>query len=380
MTADAATRGIRMVDPRGSIAMFSRDVYPPYNRPPLTKALWKGKPIEQIFRRTHERDVNLYLGRTIQAIDRQSKVVVDDSGNPYRYQKLLLATGGVPRRFSFGDPGIIYYRTLADYERLRSMTTSPHRVAVIGGGFIGSELAAALKMNGQDVALIFPENGLGGRVYPPDLAQFLTGYFKEHGVDVFPNTRVSGIRKNGDRWVVRSDRGEFVTADILIAGIGIIPETQLAQAAGLSVGNGIVVNEYLQTDDPDIFSAGDVANFYNPALDAKIRVEHEDNANTMGMLAGRNMAGEHFHYDYLPYFYSDIFDHSYEALGELNPDLEIVSDWQDPYRKGVVYYLREGRIRGVLLWNILGRISNARELILEKTASNSEKVKGRISY
>jgi NADPH-dependent 2,4-dienoyl-CoA reductase/sulfur reductase-like enzyme len=148
--------------------------------------------------------------------------------------------------------------------------------------------------------------------------------------------------------------------------------------AGLEVDNGIVVDEALRTSHPDIYAAGDVAAFYNPALDQRIRVEHEDNANTMGQVAGRSMAGATVTYDHLPFFYSDLFELGYEAVGELNAKLEIIADWQEPYRKGVVYYLQGGRVRGVLLWDIWGQVDAARALIAEAGPFQAENLKGRL--
>ena len=141
----------------------------------------------------------------------------------------------------------------------------------------------------------------------------------------------------------------------------------------------MVVQPTLQTNDPDVYAAGDVARFYNPALDRKMRVEHEDNANTMGEMAGRSMAGEPIKYDHLPYFYSDLFDLGYEAVGDINPELEIVSDWAEPFKKGLVYYLEKGRVRGVLLWDVWGKVDEARALIAEAGPFTQSNLAGRIT-
>jgi NADPH-dependent 2,4-dienoyl-CoA reductase/sulfur reductase-like enzyme len=163
-----------------------------------------------------------------------------------------------------------------------------------------------------------------------------------------------------------------------VAGLGILPNTELAQAAGLSVDDGIVVDDLLQASRPGVFAAGDVASFPNAALAMRMRVEHEDNANTMGRQAGRNMAGAGERYMHLPYFYSDLFDLGYEAVGELDARLEVVSDWKEPYREGVVYYLRDGRVRGVLLWNVWGQVDRARELIASPQAVRPDSLRGRL--
>jgi len=383
MTAAAAVEGIREIDQSGSIGLFSGEAHAPYDRPPLTKKLWKGEPLESIWRHTESQEVTLHLGRTIRHVDVRKRRVTDDQGTTYGYRKLLLATGGTPRRLPFGGEQIIYFRTLDDYQRLRALTTSGQRFAVIGGGFIGSELAAALAMNGKSVTMIFPDAGVGGRMFPPDLAAFVSDYYQNKGVELLPGKRVGGFQTQGGRAVLKvtsaAGQGEQeIVADGVVAGIGIQPNIELAQAAGLTVENGIHVDASLCTKEPDIYAAGDAANFYNPALDKRLRVEHEDNANTMGRLAGQAMAGQAVNYDHLPYFYSDLFDLGYEAVGEVDSRLETVADWQEPHRKGVVYYLQGGRVRGVLLWNVWEQVDAARKLIAEPGPFNRENLKGRL--
>jgi 3-phenylpropionate/trans-cinnamate dioxygenase ferredoxin reductase component len=363
MTADSAVKGIREVDGIGSIALFSAEPDPPYDRPPLTKGLWKGKPVEKIWRGTQDRGVEMHLNTKIVALDQKNRKVTDSASNEHSYEKLLLATGGKPRRLPFGDDSILYYRSFRDYERLKAATAAKQHFAVIGGGFIGSEIAAALTMNGKQVVMAFPEAGIGAAVYPEDISLHLVDYYREKGVVVHPREMVSGLETDGDQKVLKTQSGHEYRADVVIAGIGIMPNTGLAKEAGLETDNGIIVDEHCRTSDPDIYAAGDVAEFYNPTLNKRMRVEHEDNANTMGKLAGRNMAGAVESYDYLPMFYSDLFDHGYEAVGELNSELETFADWQEPYQKGVIYYLKDNQVRGVLLWNVWDQVDNARELI-----------------
>jgi NADPH-dependent 2,4-dienoyl-CoA reductase/sulfur reductase-like enzyme len=383
MTADAAVRGIREADRAGSIGLLGAEGHPPYDRPPLSKKLWKGKPLESIWRQTESPGVTLHLGRTARHLDPQNKRVTDDQGTAYGYGKLLLATGGTPRRLPFGGEQIIYFRTLDDYTHLRELIGRGERFAVIGGGFIGSEVAAALAMNGKKVVMAFPEAGIGSRMFPHDLAQFLNDFYQQKGVEVLAGQVVNGLETRGGRAVlkVRDSQGQGereVVADGVVAGIGIQPNVELAQAAGLEVDNGIRVDASLRTSHPDIYAAGDVANFYNPALDKRLRVEHEDNANTMGRLAGQAMAGRTVSYDHLPSFYSDLFELGYEAVGETDSRLETVADWKEPYREGVVYYLRDGRVRGVLLWNVWEQVDAARKLIAEPGPFRPDGLKGRL--
>jgi 3-phenylpropionate/trans-cinnamate dioxygenase ferredoxin reductase subunit len=378
MTADAAVRGIRELDPNGEIGMIGNDQNPPYNRPPLSKKLWTGKPLESIWRRTPEFSVDLFLGRTVLSLELGKKVVRDDQGTQYTYEKLLLATGGMPRRLPFGPQDIIYYRTLDDYRRLRELSEHVERFAVIGGGFIGSEIAAALTMNGKKVTMLFPDRGIGARIYPAELSGYLNEFFLQKGVEIISGVSVKDIQKQANKYRIVTDKGEVIQVDGVVAGIGIQPNVELARAAGLPVGNGIVVDDTLHAGHPDIFAAGDVAEFNNPTLSKRLRLEHEDNANTMGKQAGRNMAGANEPFHYLPYFYSDLFELGYEAVGELDSRMETVVDWAEPFKKGVVYYLASGRVRGVLLWNVWDSVPKARLLLAEPGPFSAADLKGRL--
>jgi len=366
MTADAAVRGIREIDAKGRIGLISSESDAPYDRPPLTKSLWKDKSIETVWRHTDALTVDLILGRTVKSIDVQRRSVLDGQQDAYVYEKLLLATGGTPRRLSFGDGSIIYFRTLTDYRWLRALAERGRRFAVIGGGFIGSEIAAALATNQKEVVMIFPGRGICDRVFPTDLSRFLNDYYQKKGVQLLTGESVVGMEKQSERFVLKTSSNREIVVDGVVAGLGITPNVELAQAAGVKVENGIVVDELLRTSNPDIFAAGDVATFYNPALRKRLRVEHEDNANTMGRRAGRNMAGETEPYSHLPFFYSDLFDLGYEAVGELDARLKVTADWQDRFRTGTLYYHDEDRVRGVLLWNVWGQVDAARKLIAAK--------------
>jgi 3-phenylpropionate/trans-cinnamate dioxygenase ferredoxin reductase subunit len=368
MTGSAAISGIRKNDADGSIAMFTKEGYGPYNRPPLTKGLWNGMQINDIMRPTDTEKIDLYLNTPVTRVEPKQKRILTQTGAQFTYEKLLLATGGHPTHLPDAAEGVIYFRTRADYEKVRKLADSKREFCVIGGGFIGSEIAAALTKHGCQVTMVFPEIGVSGRVFPNDLSAFLNQYYREKWVNILNGHMVDSIRKDDGKYTVhyRDSKTQSTaekTFDMVIVGIGIKPDVSLAKEAGIETGNGILVNDFLQTSIPDIFAAGDVASFYNYGLGKRTRVEHEDNANKMGMRVGLNMSGEMEKYEHFPFFYSDLFELGYEALGELDKQYRIVEDWTDPFRKGTIYYLHEDKVRGLVFWNLWGKVDRGREII-----------------
>ena len=361
LTADAACKGIRGLDPDGSIVLVGEELHPPYARPPLSKALWKGDEESTIWRGTDELGVELRLGRRIVALDLERREARDDLGVSYAYEKLLLATGGRTRRLPFGGEEVIYFRTLDDYRRLRALADGGARFVVIGGGFIGSEIAAALALDGRAVTMVFPEAGIGSRIFPADISVALNDYYRDRGVEVLAGASVTGIEQGR----VTLGDGRVLEAATVVAGLGIEPSVELAADAGLPVANGIVVDAFGRVGGrDDVFAAGDVARFPVATLGGELRIEHEDHAKSHGRQVGANMAGADQPYEHLPFFYSDLFDLGYEAVGELDPRLDTLGDWSDLGAEATIYYVdHEHRPRGVLLWNRFGQVDAARGLI-----------------
>ena len=384
MTGSAAVNGIRENDPDGSIALFTKEQFPPYKRPPLTKGLWADKDVKSIMMSLDDSRVDLYQETAIKKISPDERLVSASNGEEYQYKKLLLATGGDPRHLPGEPESVIYYRTLADFHTLKEQTEHKERFCIIGGGFVGSELAAALSNNHKEVTIIFPEAGISGTLFPDDLANFLVDYYQGKGVSVLNRKLVDSIQKEGDHFRVKyhsvdensSDEDVF---DAVIAGIGIKPNTALAESCGIEVDDGIIVNEYLQTNIPDVYAAGDVANFFHISLGKRVRVEHENNANTMGKLVGNNLSGEHIKYDHFPYFYSDLFDLGYEAVGEINKAFETFEDWIEPYRKGTIFFLQDSRIRGLIFWNLWDKVEQGQAVISSGQTFQKSELSGMFS-
>ena len=371
LAGGSAVDGIREIDSRNPVLLIGAERFLPYDRPPLTKKLWfHQKKVEDLFMHNQSHyDVNkitVELETSVASIDASRKTVTDSRGETYRFEKLLLATGGYPRTLPIPGgnlDGIYYYRYLNDYLRLREQAGEGVSATVIGGGFIGSEIAAALRINKVNVTVLFPESYLCARVFPRYLGLAIQQHFRDRGIAILEEDAPVSISRKNDMFTVQTKKGAQVRSEILIVGIGILPSIELARAAGLEVGNGIVVNQYLATSHPDIFAAGDNALFPYQALGRPMRVEHWDNAVIQGKQAGRNMAGASEPYTHLPYFFSDLFDFGYEAVGDVNSELQTYPDWQKENDTGIIYYVQDHTIRGAMMCNVWNKVDAARDMI-----------------
>ena len=405
MTADAAAKAIRRADPTGSVVLISAEADAPYRRPPLSKALWNGEDPAKVFLGTEKHGVEMLLSDRSVALDVDSHEVTTAGGKQVRYERLLLATGVRPRTLPdipVGGP-IFTYRNLADFREARRRSGPGNRVLVVGGGFIGAELAAGLVRAGSEVHMVFREQAISAMRFPLELAQAVTADYRARGVKIHASNGVASVAVDDDSASVEFIDGAGGKFDLIIVGVGAIPNDELASEAGLKVDNGIVVDEQLRAKsvrgpngeamDPvaaDVYAAGDVASFPWPRPLARGRIEHEDNAVTMGAHAGRQMAASFLGqgragasseqqgaaYTHLPFFYSDLFDNGYEALGILDSRLETVVDWRQPGKEGVVYYLDDGLVVGILLWNTWGQVDEARELLLAARQVDKSDLRG----
>ncbi|OII29496.1 pyridine nucleotide-disulfide oxidoreductase [Curtobacterium sp. MMLR14_010] len=384
MVADAAARGIRELDTDGTIGVLSEDVDRPYARPALSKKLWTDPDFswdEKVDLHTEETGAEFLLGTRVESIDRTAKTVTTADGATHGYEQLLIATGGKPRGLPGLEPSdrVLDYRSAADYRRLRSLADAGAHVVVVGGGYIGTEIAAGVVQSGARVTLVDPDEVVGGAMFPDDLARAFQQRFVDHGVELRTGRRVTEGSQTADGVTLTLDDGSVVEADAVVVGLGIEPVTGLAADAGLTVDDGIVVSSTLVTDDPAVFAAGDVARYPDRILGTR-RVEHVDNAQQQGRQAGRNLADADETYDHTPMYYSNVFDMGYEAVGTVSTDLRTVEDWQDPTVTGVVYYLDEDdTVRGVLLWNVSDKTDDARKVLAEANSLTPDMLPGRIT-
>ena len=338
----------------GRLVLVGDEVHRPYERPPLSKDYMLGKA-ERDKAFVHppgwyaEHDVELELATSVTSIDRAEHRVVTAGGEPLGYDKLLLATGASPRRLT--APGadlaaVAYLRSLDDSDRIKAALRPDARIAIIGGGWIGLEVAAAARSAGAQVTVLEGAELPLLRVLGPEVATVFADLHRAHGVDLRCSISVTGIEPDGDGAVVRLGDGAGVPADTVIVGVGVSPNTSLAEAAGLRVDNGVVVDEHLRSSDPDIFAAGDVANAYHPILHRALRVEHWANALHQPDVAARSMLGMDASYDRLPYFFTDQYDLGMEYHGHAEPgDFdEVVLRGDLGARAFFAFWLRDGHV------------------------------------
>lgn len=299
----------------------------PYERPPLSKGYLLGtEPLSNVFVHPAEwyvdHDVDLRLGITAQTIDLEARTV-SAGQEQIAFDRLLIATGATARRLPVVqgvEIPITYLRTIEDSERIHAMLQQGRRIAVIGGGWIGLEVAAAARNAGCDVVVIEAMANPLVRVLGSELGEVFGDLHRSHGVDLRTNASVSSVDADSGQAMVNLADGTTVVADLVVVGIGVTPNTSLADYAGLKVDNGIVVDELLRTSHPDVFAAGDVANAHHPTLGRHLRVEHWDNAIAQGRAAARNMLGAGEPYAQLPYFFTDQYDAGLEYVGSIGPE------------------------------------------------------------
>lgn len=353
-----ACEGIRKVDTKGSIALVTQESHVPYQRPPLSKGYLLSKEgLDQVYLETaayyEENRIELLQGVRATRLDPAAHTVELDNGRALTYGKLLLATGGRALRLPIPGndlPGVLVLRTIEDSERIREAAAGGRRAVVLGGSFIGAEVAAGLAMMGLDVSMAFPEGRLLERVVNTDVGAMLHRKYADHGVRIHAGIVPDCIEGN-DRVerVVLAD-GTVLEADLVVMGVGIALNTELAQEAGLTMGDrgAIIVDRYLRTSDPDIYAIGDIASWPDRTFKRNLRVEHWDVARRQGLRAGRNMAGEEKGYVSLPYFFSDLFDLSFEVWGDLTTWDRTVVRGDIDAGQFAVFYFDQGIMTGVL--------------------------------
>jgi 3-phenylpropionate/trans-cinnamate dioxygenase ferredoxin reductase component len=374
-----AVASLRAEGYRGAIVLVGEEPYPPYQRPPLSKAYLSGdferarlflKP-ESFFAESCE----LQLGLGVAAIDRRAKRVrfADDTTLPY--SKLLLATGARPRRIDYPGKqfdGVHYLRGIDDVDALRPQLTKGAKLVVIGGGYIGLEVAAVAASHGVEVTIVEAADRLMPRTVSPLVSAFYEEVHTAHGVRVVVGAKADGLEDEG-RVVAVHARGERIPADVVLIGVGVVPNSELAEEAGLACDNGIVVDEFARTSDPDIFAAGDCTN-HPYFAGGRVRLESVQNAVDQAKIAALGMLGKQQAYREVPWFWSDQYDLKLQIAGLSRAGDATVLRGEPGMRKFAVFHFREGRIAAVEAINAAQDYIVGRKLIAAGKPVSAERL------
>ncbi len=320
----AAKQLVELGMPPEQLAIISSDNAVPYERPPLSKGFLAGKDAEDAIRISpadfyKQHGITLELQRRVANVDLKGKRLVLDGSGEFAFEKLVIATGARPRMLNV--PGanlknVFYLRSLSDSKAIRDALTGVKQALVIGGGFIGMEVAAVLNQKGIAVTMVLNEDRIWQRFFSPEMSSFFEGYYTARGVKIIKSTSVNELLGSITVASAVLANGESVSCDLVVAGIGVTPVVDVLTTSGLEINNGVVVNEFLQTSNPDVYAAGDVANYQDVIFKKRRRVEHWDNAVSQGQYIARALMGEKAPFKHVPYFFSDVFDLSYEYWGD----------------------------------------------------------------
>jgi 3-phenylpropionate/trans-cinnamate dioxygenase ferredoxin reductase subunit len=351
----------------GRLILVGGETLRPYERPQLSKGYLRG----EIARDTiyvhdagfyESQGIELRLGRGVEHVDLANSAVVLEGGERVRYDRLLLTTGAAPRRLRVPGrdlEGVYYLRSVEDSDALRARITRGGRVVVVGAGWIGCEVAASARQGGLEVTVIAPDRVPLERVLGAELGTIYHDLHGDHGVHMLLGTRVAALEGGTAVERVRTHADQVVDCDLVVVGIGAEPQIGLAAQAGIDVGNGIRVDEHLETSAPGVFAAGDVANAFHPFYGERIRVEHWANALNQGPLAAESMLGRFATYDRLPYFFSDQYDAGMEYTGFARDWDRVVFRGDPTTREFVAFWVLEGRVvagMGMNVWDVMGPI------------------------
>jgi NADPH-dependent 2,4-dienoyl-CoA reductase/sulfur reductase-like enzyme len=353
LTAARAIKSYREAGGGGRIALVSKESVLPYHRPALSKRYLRGETSApfaegEAFYRDH--DVDVLLETAITGIDLAAPSVATDGGT-LRYEKLLLATGATPRRLHV--PGaelesVYALRTLQDSDAIRAAARGAQRAVVVGGGFIGMEVASSLRQLNLDVTLVHLGRGLFDQLGSPELSDQLLDLYREHGVDVLLQQEITRFGGDGRLESAEASSGLCVEADLAVIGIGVIPETAFLANSGLTLDNGVVVDERFQTGAPGVYAAGDIANFYDPLYGRQRRIEHWSNANYQGGEVGKIIAGQGGGYDTVSSFFSEVFGTTIKVFGDTSGADQLTADGSLESGNFLAGYGDGGRLLGAI--------------------------------
>lgn len=341
----------------GELAIISSDDAVPYERPPLSKGFLAGKDTEEAIRISpqdfyRDHGIQLRLGVEVVSVNAARKRLHLKSGEEIGFEKLIIATGARPRRLNVPGAGlgkVHYLRSLEDSKSIRQSSEGVKQAVVIGGGFIGMEVAAVLAQKGIEVTMVLNEDRIWKRFFSPEMSEFFESYYSGKGVRFAKNTTIKELRGNGAVSAAVLADGQSIACQMVVAGIGVVPATEMLANSGIEVKDGVVVNEYLQTSNPDIYAAGDVASYQDLLFGKRRRVEHWDNAVSQGQYLACRLMGDTAPFRHVPYFFSDVFDLSYEYWGDSSEATEVVHRGDLSSKSFSVWWLKQKRVVAVFV-------------------------------
>ncbi|MFZ5915161.1 MAG: NAD(P)/FAD-dependent oxidoreductase [Pseudomonadota bacterium] len=366
----------------GRLILIGEEPYIPYQRPPLSKDFLKGEiGLDQVYFKPEafyeKSDVELRLNCAVASIDRKAKQITLSDGGRLAYDKLILTTGTRARKLTAPGaelPGIFYLRTIADIEAIRPQIRPGVRMVIVGGGYIGLEVAAVMVKRGLDVTVLEAAPTLLARIMDPHVAAFFAAEHRKAGVKIETGAAVQGFSGNGRLENVLTADGRAFPADIAIVGVGVLPNVELAQAAGLACDNGIVVDEFCRTEDPYIFAAGDCTNHPNRLLGRRLRLESVHNALEQGRTAASAMCGKLTEYAQIPWFWSDQYDLKLQIAGLSGGHDRVLVRGSMEARKFAAFYLKGNVILAVDAVNSPQEYMASRQLIANRTPVDLQKL------
>ena len=365
----------------GRLVLVGDEDERPYERPPLSKEYLRGETAEKPYVHGEdfyaEREIELWTSARVTGVDAGRGELRLEDDRRLGYDRLLLATGAEPRRLDVPGAelaGILYLRTVADSERIAERFERGRRVVVVGSGWIGAEIAASARMKGCEVTMIEMATLPLERVLGPEVGQIYLDVHRDHGIEFLPETTVERFEGEGSLERVLTRDGALIETDVAIVGVGVTPRVQLAEAAGLRVENGILVDERLESSVPGVFAAGDVANAHHPFYERRLRVEHWANALNQGPAAARAMLGEPVSYDEIPYFFSDQYETGMEYAGFAPEWDEVVFRGDVAGREFIAFWLAEGRVVAGLNMNVWDVNEEIRELIRSRQPVDAKRL------
>ena len=358
-----AASEIRKHDKESIITIFSEEHYLPYERPPLSKDFLLNKKKEDEFlffsKNFFEEQRVDYINQKITKVDFKNKLIFSNYNSEFSFDKLLITTGSVNRQLKFDDVidnNILYLRNMDDAKKINEKISKVNKVAIIGGGFIGLEIASSLNQQNKSVSLIEISNQLMGRIIPSEIANLVKVEHEKNGNKLYVNSKIKNIKKIDENYKITLESNITIDAEIIIGGVGSLPAIDLFHNLDLEIKNGILTNEFCETSIKDVYAAGDVSNFYHPFYKKNIRLESYQHAQNQGISAGKNIAGIQSEYNSIPWMWSDQFNLNLQLTGVCDDYDEVIVRGTSTDNGIIYFFLKKEKIYGACGLGLMGKI------------------------